>query len=202
MSTIRIPRDISAEMAAGAKESKIRSLVLVELVFDSGTLRLNNSLVNIPWNGNIYYGVGDLGDISSVRENTNLESSGITMTLTGIKQEYISIGLGDHIQGRRAQIYEVLLNDDFSVKKDPVPLGPWKMDVLEIVYGKSCTLTLQCESLMAGWNRTKLQRYTHEEQDRQFPGDKGLEFVADMVTRDFNWGEESDKVDKGMWSDR
>ena len=201
--TTRIPRDVSVATAAASKDAVIRLLYFVELEFDGPSyLRFNASNVDIPWNGNIFYGAGNMGSISAIKEGSDLESNGLTLVLSGIKQEYISIALADDIQGRPVRVYAALLDENYHIIRDPMPLGPWRMDTMSIGYGDTCTLTLQCESRMAGWARSNVKRYTHEEQIARFPGDMGLEYIADMPTRDFNWGEEGSDIPNGLWFDR
>lgn len=200
MATTRIPRVITAATANASKAEVFRPIVLVELEFDGPEyLRMNSSSVEFTWDSRTWLGVGNFGSISPIKEGASLESHGLELTLSGIPTEHISMALSENIQGRPARVYLALLDEDFTVIVDPVTLGPWRMDTMSISLGEEATVILRCESLMADWKRPKVRRYTHEEQIRKYPGDRGLEYVSRMASLEFNWGLESDKVPSGMW---
>lgn len=200
MTTTRIPRDIDAGTAAAAKEEVIRPLYFVELTFDGPNyLRMNSALTNIRWDNKVWYGAGDIGAISPIRESADMQAHGITLSLSGIEPSMLSASLQENIQGRPAKVWIALLDENCQPKKDPVYMGEWKMDTMSGKLGKTATISLSCESFLARWKSANIQRYTHEEQVRKYPGDLGLEFMDKMPSLEFNWGIEGEEIPYGMW---
>ena len=202
MAREEIPREISDAAKAASKAPVLRMMGLLELWFASGTIRLNSSNINIDWRGNRYYGIGDFGNMSTVSEGMNLKSRGAQFTLTGIKSDYLEISLDEKVQGRRANLFFAMVDENYHLVREPLEVGPWRMDFVSVEWGDTATITVHCENLMAAWNLPKLLRYTHEQHTANHPGDLFLEYIAEMPTRDFNWGETGDKVPKGMWRNR
>lgn len=179
---------------ASFDESKASSTVAVNLVkldFDSAPLYMNSSPYSLVFNGDTYLGVGNLGAISIIQEGTDLQARGIELTLSGIPPELISIALSETYQGRDCEIYLGFLassHEHSSLIADPVQLGSWLMDTMDIVMGKTATISLLAESRLIRWDKPRASRYTNEEQQHRFAGDKGLEFVAQMAEKQLVWG--------------
>lgn len=71
------------------------------------------------------------------------------------------------------------------------PVGPFQyiMDtfLIDDTPGQGA-ITLSAESYLASLVRPRIRRYTHEDQQIEFPGDMGLEFVASIQNIEFKWG--------------
>src|SRR4026209_2090074 len=76
-------RSIDAQTDTALSASHVPMLVLAELDFPSGFLRLNNSGQNFDWDGKTWYAGGALLDVSDVSESSDLEAHGITCVLNG-----------------------------------------------------------------------------------------------------------------------
>ena len=64
----------------------IRPLLLVELDFPSGFVRMNTTNSSIVFDSDTYLGVGNLGKISSTTESSNLQADGVDIELLwGVK---------------------------------------------------------------------------------------------------------------------
>jgi hypothetical protein len=163
-------------------------LLLVELDWPSGAVRVNNSAVTFTWNGHEWLGLAHLGSVDVISENASLEMSGVRMSLTGIPAEMISRVLGEHYQGRDCNIWMAPLDENYAVLADPVLVFPGRMDTAVIELGESASIQITAENKMADWERARVRRYTHEDQIAEYPADKGLEFVPQMVEKVLNWG--------------
>jgi hypothetical protein len=63
------------------------------------------------------------------------------------------------------------------------------MDIMKIDEGpESATIVLSLENRLIALDRSKERRYTHEDQQLSFPGDKGFEFVPDLQDKEIIWG--------------
>lgn len=54
--------------------------------------------------------------------------------------------------------------------------------------GDTATITLSAESRMVTWDRPRTRRYNNEDQQSRYPGDRGFEYVAQMVEKSLIWG--------------
>ncbi|HRT09404.1 MAG TPA: hypothetical protein P5233_13565, partial [Candidatus Paceibacterota bacterium] len=61
-------------------------------------------------------------------------------------------------------------------------------DTAVITLGESASIQISAENKMADWERARVRRYTHEDQIAEYPADKGLEFVPQMVEKVLIWG--------------
>jgi len=71
------------------------------------------------------------------------------------------------------------------------PIGPfeYRMDTFIIDDDpNNHTIALTCESFLASLTRPRIRRYTHEDQQIEFPGDLGLEFVTVIQNKEIKWG--------------
>ena len=143
-----------------------------------------------------FLGIGRLGAISAASENTELASEGITVQLSGIPPEHISLALGQHYQGRPARIWAAFLRQvavpraaggEWQVVKSPlIFLG--KIDNMAVQLGKTATMTINVRSRLADWERPRSMYFTSETHDRRHPGDKFFEFVPQMEEKELVWG--------------
>ena len=59
---------------------------------------------------------------------------------------------------------------------------------MDIDVGATATITVNAESRLADWDRPRVRRYNHEDQQIDYPGDMGFEFVPQMATKELRWG--------------
>jgi hypothetical protein len=79
-----MPRNLNATLAAALADSSIVPVLLVSLAMASGTVYVWSGLGNLTYNGNTYQGVGALGKISEITENSDVQADGISVMLSGI----------------------------------------------------------------------------------------------------------------------
>ncbi len=167
----------------------VRPVLFVELDFPSGFVRLNSTNSNLvnPADSNSYTGIGNLGSVSSISESSNLQADGIQLTLSGIATGVISAAF-EKAQGRDATIWLGLFDSDYVVIADPSIIFKGLIDNASIAIGETGTIQLNVENRMIEWQRPKIKRYTNEEQQAGFSGDKFFEFVNQTVDKELFWG--------------
>ena len=57
--------------------------------------------------------------------------------------------------------------------------------------GETATIQVTVENRLIEFERTRIRRYTAEDQKIDYPNDKGLEFVAEMAEKEIVWGRAS-----------
>lgn len=181
-------RDVNSTAYTAASGETVSAVTFVELQFASGTLYANNSAQNIPYGGNTYLGVGKLGAIAEVEESTDTAASTMTLGLVGIDTTLVSATLNEDYKNREAIISVAFLNTNDAVIGAPAVIFRGRMDSMAIEIGDTATISLSIVNRLADWERTRNGRYTNEEQQNRYPGDKGLEFMVQAVEKEVFWG--------------
>lgn len=184
-------RDGTSASFDESKASVATPVTFVLLDFASAPVYINSTPYPLVFDGNTYLGVGTLGSVSTVQEGSDLQARGLQLTLSGIPSSLIAIALDEDYQGRDCKIWLGFLatsHEFSSLIADPIQLGPWIMDTMDIELGETATITIKVESKLVRWDIPKSSRYTNEEQQQRFPGDLGLEFVAQMAEKELLWG--------------
>lgn len=72
---------------------------------------------------------------------------------------------------------------------DPILSFEGRLDVPQFEdSGNTCTISISYESEMIDLERPRERRWTNDDQHRDFPGDKGFEYMADLPDRSIVWG--------------
>lgn len=179
------------ESAAGARV--VRPVLLARLAYDSAAVRVASAPfpVSFDWAGTgaeIFTGVGDFGGISVIEEGADLQSYGINLQLSGVSQAHLALALGEIYRGRDARVWLGFLDESHALIDDPFVIFRGRMDtqVIDMAEG---TITLSVTSRLQDWDRERIRRLTDEDQQSEYPGDKGLQFVAQMVEKQLVWGQ-------------
>jgi hypothetical protein len=182
-------RGLTAGIDSAVEAGNVPAIVLVEMDFPSGFLRVNNSAVTFPWNGYNWLGLGNLGGIDAIKEGASLESRGLAFRLSGVPPANISFALGQQYQGRACNVWFAPLDPaTHAVVADPVLIFSGRLDTMSIELGETATITVTAESRLADWARPRVRRYNHDDQQIDYPGDKGFAFVTSIVDKELRWG--------------
>ena len=182
-------RGLGASTATEVASDYVRPALFVHCNFDSGDLNLWTGMGSIIAGGRTYTGVGTLLDISDIQESTNLAANGIKVTLSGVLSSLISIARDEDYQGRKLEVLFAAINDTGDLINNPIIMFSGFMDTMTINDGgETATITLSVENRLIEFERTRVRRYTAEDQQIDHPGDLGLEFVADLEEKEIVWG--------------
>ena len=181
-------RSLTSDVQAAFAAANVPLLVLVELDFSSGFLRATNASYSVDWNGYSWLGLGRLGRVDVIEEGGSLEAFGVKLTLSGVPAEQVSIALGEHYQGRACRIWAAPLSSEYRVLADPVQCFSGRMDTMQLVMGTQAEITVNAESRLADLERPRVRRYNDADQQAEYPGDLGFQFVEQMVEKQLLWG--------------
>ena len=181
-------RQLTESVAEALQSDNVPLLVLVQLDFASGTVRVCNAGYSFEWDGHVWTGLGNMGGISAVSEGEDLEMYGVTLTLSGVPPELIAVALGSGYQGRPATIWLAPLDSEYRLINDPSIIFKGRMDTMPIEVGAQASIQLTVESRLVDWERPRDRRFNHPDQIAEYPADKGLEYVAQMAEKELVWG--------------
>lgn len=180
--------NLTGTVAAAVTAEQVARTVAIELDFPSGMARFNASPKDITISGNTFLGVGMLGSVSVTEESAELRAYGLTVMLSGIPRDVVTLALIQGYQGRRGTVWEVPLNPDtHAVLADPMVIFRGRMDTMEIELGETAFVRVSLENRLADWERPRMQRYTDEDQQARYPGDTGFRFVSAMTEKEIIW---------------
>jgi len=175
-------RDLHADFNTAVQADEIHPVLLAKINASGGDVRVWTGIGDLTFNSETYTGTGDLGGVSNVEEKSDLSATGLTFTLSGIPSSAISIALGQMEQGRACTLWLALLNiSTGAIINDPYELFSGFSDVTVITEnGENSTVSVFAENRMIALERSRVRRYTNEDQQEEHSGDKGFEFVPGL----------------------
>ena len=188
-------RTMSAAMLAEIDNETVRPLLLAELDFSSGYVRVNSTERTVSFDSGTvpggpfdFLGVGHLGKVSPVEEGIEQKSYGLVLQISGIISAYISTVLTEQYQGRQARLWLGFFDSSYALVASPMLIFAGRMDSTAIKLGGTAEITVTAENRLADWERPRVRRYTNEDQALEYPGDAGFEFVPAMLEKQLVWG--------------
>ncbi len=182
-------RDQTAAVTTESKKSSgARPLFIVKCEFDSGDLLFWTGRGNLPFGGDTYKGLGDLGKISPVEEGLEQKAFGISIAISGVSSTNLSAALDEELMNRIAQVWLGFFDSDYALITSPVLVFRGRLDTMDIKLGKTATVNITAESRLIDWARPRIRRYTNADQQERFPDDKGFEFVSETTDKEILWG--------------
>lgn len=173
---------------ASLTSSLIRPGFLAMITFHTSTQYVWSGLGNLVWNGNTYKGVGSLGRIGGIDENTDLRATGTTVTLSAIDPALLADCLNDIQLGAPVAIYFALFDGSLNILGTPYPLFIGTVDQPTIQIGAdSMSIALKCENKLVNLQRANMRRYTAADQRKYFPNDTGFNWVELLNDMALKW---------------
>ena len=181
-----------------------------ELNFSTETIRMWTGQGTLVLdNGTEWFGLGQLLNISSIEETSEMAVKGATVSLSGIPSELLSLALSEPYQGRVAKIYfgtfsygsllqqsgSYILQQDGSRinlqdgSKGLNELFSGYMDQMNIEESaETTTIELTVENKLIDLERARVGRYTSGYQKSIYPNDLGLDFIEGLQDKKISWG--------------
>lgn len=186
-------RTLSSGMSQAVVDPVVRPLYLVTMNFDNSEspnqLNVWTGIGDLTFNSKTYTGLGDLISLSPITETSDVSAEGLSITLTGVKPSLVTIAKSHEYQGRTIECYLGAFDDNASLIADPVLIFSGFMDVMTInESGETSTINIAAENKLIQFEKTKVRRYTAEDQKIDHPTDKGFEFVTAIVQKEIIWG--------------
>jgi hypothetical protein len=204
-------RDIFPTLLQALEAPQITPFFAVDLMFGSGPLYMWSGYGDFVREdtGNTYLGAGQLLNISTVEETTEIQAVGANFTLSGIPSSFLSLALSEPYQGRECRIYfGVLIEGGLATQGldtittqfgDLIVLQSGTQGFLEIFSGEmdqmniieaaeTATISVSAENALIKLERPVVRRLTNTDQKSRYPNDKGLEYVAGLQDKEIFWG--------------
>lgn len=181
-------RSLDSAIAAQSILPVVRRIYFVRLEFDGGTIAWHSGFGDIIFDGHTYNGGGNFGSISSVKEAAGVKSAFVSVKVTGIKPEIISLAQTEPYINRKAYIHMTMLDEsDVPLIATPMLVFKGSIDAINGTLGKDASFDISIKSRLADWERPRKIRYSDADQQKVHPGDKFFEFVPQLSQRKLVW---------------
>lgn len=170
----------------------VRPLIFVEIQFDGGTVYLHNGVGRYTFSSQTWLGVGAFGGISEIEETAELTPRRVSFTLNGLDPSLVGSVDDEELFERLVIVYLGYIGDDGALVATPDERWRGFMDSAQIA-GSAITITAETE--LARLFRTNGRLFTDEDQQAEYSGDTGFEFLDQLIEVDLRWGPEGFGVD-------
>jgi len=194
-------RDLPSGMAAAIAAQVVNIAIFCELDWPDAPVRVWSGVGSKTFDGKTFTGVGDFGGVSSIQESSDGRANGITVSLSGIPTDVVAATLGEYYQGRDASVWFGCL-DGSGALVSTLPylhfngfmdVGTYSAD------GKTATIYISLENGMDILQQSNGRRRTDEDQQREHPGDLGMEFTVSANSEQVdNWGQPGNGIPSKM----
>ena len=203
-------RDLSVNTIENISENVVYPFFATELRFDGNIVRMwTGQGTLVLADGTEWVGLGQLLNISSIEETSEMSVKGASISLSGIPSELLSLALSEPYQGRIAKIYfgtfqqgsilqetsdYILLQDGSRINLESTSTGfnelfSGYMDQMNIEEaGDTATIEMMVENKLIDLERARVARFTSGYQKSVYPGDLGLDFIEDLQDKKISWG--------------
>lgn len=183
-------RDIATLLENALDDDVVKPFFALELLFDGNqTLRLWTGVGTLTYQGFDWFGTGNLLQIDTIEETSEIAAKGATITLSGVPSEVLDLALTEPYQGREARVLFGVHLDGQQDTSSMTEIFAGYMDQMNIDEGEGgSTIQLTVENKLIDLERPRTARFTSAYQKSLYPNDKGLDFVEDLQTRELVWG--------------
>ena len=182
-------RPVDYASAVAASSPTLYVAVLVELDFTPDPIRIWSGVGDFQWDNATFTGAGSLLGVGSAEETTETRAVEMTLSLSGIPAEMIDHAMRADYRGRLGKVWLAILTEAGGLLGAPIPVFSGRMDVMSWSEGTACTISLTVESRLADLDRARVRRYTDRDQQAEFPGDLGFQFVDSLQEARILWGQ-------------
>ncbi len=182
-------------LAAGAAYVPV---LLVEMQFGSGTLRLTPYPLTLTAMGQTWTGLGTIGQVGELRESEDGAAEKLTLTLSPVDLSTLALAMGNptNYQDRPVRIWMALLDPQtYAMPGAPVLRFAGVMDVIKLPRnasgdGEQQTGRIEVECVTAAYdvrsNPSSL-RLSNAQHQARYPGERGLEYVGSLIAQPTVW---------------
>ena len=182
-------RGLTAGAISASQAGSVAMIALVEMLLDSGAVRLCSAAADISWNGYTWNAVGQLGKIDVLEENEGGQITGVKFELSSIPSGLLTSALTEAYQGRVVNIYVAFLSlPQHSIVNSPVLEWNGTLDMMTVSDdGKTGVIQVTAENQAFDFARPVTLSWSDAEQQALYPGDLGLQYVPQMATKQIVW---------------
>lgn len=164
----------------------------LEIFFTSETSRMHTGVGNIVINGDLYYGVGELGNVGVIESVGDENPTELSLELSGIDATLLGAALGAQVRGQNVVLYVTVFSSTTGQLVISEPAMRGFVTSYSVVAGTNNTIqmTVADEFLRyeMSWNRF----WSDESHKNDEGGDRLCRYTSQMEEREIQWGSKND----------
>lgn len=166
----------------------VEPINMLMIDWPSGPVYMHSGIGEILYDSQVWVGVGNLGALSAVRNDSNLGAATMTATLSGIDNDTITALVSEDVVNRVVDRYLGFIGEDGRlIDAVKVFSGRIRVPGFGDRHGDEPTITLEVVSKLVDWSKSRPDRYTDESHRRNYPNDMFYQYVAQMAERSLHW---------------
>jgi len=185
-------RSIGSTFGTQLTSGSLRPFYAIKMNFTSGTLLLATTYADLIIGGNTYLGTGNIIGVSPITETSDTRASGLEIVLNGLDTSILSAGLTEDTQGMVVEVYFGVLtttNNADAVVDTPYQIFSGFIDSMVLEEnGEESSLKFTVENKLITLEIPTDRRYTDQDQQNFFSGDKCCNFVTSLQDKSVAWG--------------
>ena len=179
-------RSMTTAGAAALARSPLPLALLVEMDL-SAPLFLNSSGVDLSIDGSTYSGTAGLGSVEAI-EDTPGEMKALAFTLSGVPESHIALALAEPTRGAAVRVKLGIFDPDTYQLLEVSQKWAGLLEPIGLEDGQaSAVLHVAAEHACLDLLRPTYSLYSDAEQQRLYPGDPSLQFMADQADVRVPW---------------
>ena len=180
-------RTVPASILTALAQPEVEPFYAVEMLFDSGPVRLWTGYDDRSIDGNTYLGAGELLNFDGLEEVSDLSAKSMSISLSGVAASLVSLALGEPYQRRSCRILFGVVGVSDYVEVFSGQLN--KMTIEDS--GDTSTIAVLVDSKLIGLEKASNRRYTSENQKARYAGDTFFDYVTAIQDAEIVWGRKS-----------
>jgi hypothetical protein len=180
-------RELTSAAQAQASAQYHTLILLGKLEFDD-PVYVHTGIGHITFDGNTYIGVGNFAGVDEARESAKLGPLALDLTLAAPDPSMLAESLDSGNYGDPVTIYAAYRLDDGSIVDDPWVVWSGWFEFASIVVGNNNAITVTVQHDLSVLEEVGGARFTDEDQQRRYTGDRGFEFVHLPAGQRLQWG--------------
>ena len=182
--------DASIVNRLGADEQAIFFAVKAE--FDTDDILVWSGTDDLIISSETYTGAGSLLTVSTVEENLELKSNGLSIALSGMDSTIVTYAITENYQNRPITVFMGYVMGGTNEVAGTLTLFKGRMTSLVVNdTPDGATVTIDAENRLIDLDRPSNFRYTKESQNFLHSGDTGFNRVASLQDKQIIWGKSS-----------
>lgn len=186
-----ISNPFSSTVAQAMQQANVVMVMAARIDFASGTSYVHTGVGEILIDGQVFTGLGALSDVGTVKEENTTSAVQMTMTLSGLDQYMLSIGMNENVVNKKITVYIAVLNEDHTAVAWNV-LFKGTITGSQMVLGDNSAINYTVSNVFEKWSKGRPHRYTDESHRKRHAGDRFFRYISQMAERSLYWGSKKD----------
>lgn len=179
-------KPVSPDLTAAVRAGSSHMVYLAKIDHPTGMVYLNSGVLPVEWDGETYVALGKMGAVTGISQSMDGKSQEVVMSMAApLLDDTAQDIISESVAGREAFIWQSFLTPEWQVIPDPIQLANITMDGLEVAIDEGGSQTLQIRGYMTQFAARRVMPvyYSNEAQQDEFPGDTGMDRMAELADK-------------------